>query len=97
MTAPLQSYVDALVRGETVQFRPHGQSMSGRIESGQLITVEPCTAPIVGDVVVCAIRGRIMVHLVKAQRGDCYLIGNNHGRINGWTGKIYGRVTKVEP
>lgn len=29
------------VDGETVQFRPRGNSMKGKIESGQLVTVEP--------------------------------------------------------
>jgi hypothetical protein len=33
-------YIDKLKKGETVQFRPRGNSMSGRIESGQLCTVE---------------------------------------------------------
>ena len=35
------SYIAALKRGETVIFRPHGNSMTGKIESGQLVTVEP--------------------------------------------------------
>ena len=34
-------HIQKLLTGETVSFRPHGQSMSGRIESGQLCTVAP--------------------------------------------------------
>ena len=34
-------YIEKLKIGETVQFRPRGNSMKGKIESGQLITVEP--------------------------------------------------------
>ena len=34
-------YIAKLQAGETVQFRPRGNSMSGKIESGQLCTVEP--------------------------------------------------------
>ena len=41
-------YIPRLQAGETVQFRPRGDSMSGRIESGQLCTVapaDPSTSP----------------------------------------------------
>lgn len=38
------------------------------------------------DIVFCKVRGNFYTHLVKAynpKRG--YLIGNNHGHLNGWT------------
>jgi hypothetical protein len=34
-------YIEQLSRGETVQFRPRGNSMRGKIENGQLVTVAP--------------------------------------------------------
>jgi hypothetical protein len=34
-------YIEQLKAGETVQFRPRGNSMAGRISSGQLCTVVP--------------------------------------------------------
>ena len=34
-------YIEALRKGETVQFRPTGYSMNGKIRSKQLITVSP--------------------------------------------------------
>ena len=34
-------YIAKLKNGETVSFRPRGHSMKGKIESGQLCTVEP--------------------------------------------------------
>jgi hypothetical protein len=34
-------HIARLRAGETVSFRPRGNSMSGKIESGQLCTVEP--------------------------------------------------------
>ena len=34
-------HIARLQDGETVQFRPKGNSMQGKIESGQLCTVEP--------------------------------------------------------
>jgi hypothetical protein len=94
-------YIAALKRGETVQFRPKGSSMTGRIESGQLVTVEPLglRMPEVGEAVLCKVKGKDYVHLVKAEVGGRYQIGNNRGRINGWVGiaGIYGRVTEVAP
>jgi hypothetical protein len=41
-------YIQKLRAGETVSFRPHGQSMTGRIESGQLCTVVPID-PTIGN------------------------------------------------
>ncbi len=32
-------YIEVLQRGEFVKFRPRGNSMSGKIEGGQLVTV----------------------------------------------------------
>lgn len=86
--------------GETVQFRPKGNSMTPRIESGQLCTVAPVSfADIsVGDVLLCKVRGYDYLHLVKAKDGDRVQIGNNHGHVNGWIGPggVFGRLTKVE-
>jgi hypothetical protein len=92
-------YIAKLVAGETVQFRPRGQSMRGRIESGQLCTVTPAPEVLeVGDIVLCKVRGREYLHLVKARQGERYLIGNNRGRINGWVtrGAIHGKCVRVE-
>lgn len=75
--------------------------MSGKIESGQLCTVEPVGSSTldVGDIVLCKVNGRDYLHLIKAIQGDRYQIGNNRGRINGWVGRksIYGRCIRVEP
>jgi hypothetical protein len=93
-------YIARLGRGETVQFRPRGHSMRGKIESGQLITVEPAPARLeVGDVVLCKVRGQEYLHLVKAVQGDRYLIGNNRGKVNGWVSRaaIFGKCVRVEP
>lgn len=94
-------YIDRLKKGETVQFRPRGGSMRGRIESGQLVTVEPVDSATlqVGDVVLCSVHGAQYLHLVKAVQGGQFQIGNNHGGINGWVmGRaIYGKCVGVEP
>jgi hypothetical protein len=101
-------YIAKLRSGQTVQFRPKGNSMSGRIENLQLVTVEPVRAEDlrhedqqivrVGDVVLCKVRGMEYLHLVKAIQDGRFLIGNNRGRTNGWIGPngIFGRVVSVE-
>ncbi len=97
-------YIERLRSGQTVQFRPRGHSMRGRIESGQRVTVAPCEDPDpeVGDAVLCRVHGRCFLHLIKAVQGHGpsrrYLIGNNRGGINGWIPRrsIFGRCVAVE-
>ncbi len=93
--------IERLRSGETVQARPRGNSMAGKIESGQLVTIEPITDASTlraGDIVLCRVHGHEYCHLVKAVSGERFLIGNNRGRTNGWVGAnaIFGKVTKVE-
>ena len=42
-------YIEELQLGNTVQFRPRGNSMEGKISSGQLVTVEPLKFTLVTD------------------------------------------------
>jgi hypothetical protein len=94
-------YIQKLRVGETVSFRPHGQSMTGRIESGQLCTIAPIDPAMldVGDIVLCKVAGSEYLHVVKAIENGRYQVGNNRGFINGWIGpqSIYGKCVKVEP
>lgn len=93
-------YITKLQAGETVSFRPRGQSMKGKIESGQLCTVEPIEPENleVGDIVLCKVKGCEYIHLIKAIKGEQFQIGNNRGGINGWitARSIFGKCTKVE-
>ncbi len=93
-------YIEKLRSGEAVSFRPRGNSMAGKVESGQLCTVEPFdpASLSVGDIVLCKVNGREYLHLVKAVQGQRFQIGNNRGRVNGWVsaGAIFGRCVKVE-
>jgi hypothetical protein len=93
-------YIERLKTGETVSFRPRGNSMSGKIESGQLCTVVPVDSDAieVGDIVLCKVGGAQYLHLVKAIQGKRFQIGNNRGRINGWitANSIYGRLARIE-
>lgn len=97
-----QEYISRLVDGHTIQFRPRGNSMTGKVNDGDLVTVEPVTKDSklkVGDIVLCRVSGREYLHLVKAIGQDGrFQIGNNRGGINGWTTKatIFGRCIAVE-
>src|SRR5436189_5484647 len=93
-------HIEKLRAGQTVSFRPRGNSMQGKIESGQLCTVEPVDPATVkvGDIVLCKVNGKQFLHLVKAIQGKRFQIGNNRGRINGWVGGngIDGKCTNDE-
>jgi SOS-response transcriptional repressor LexA len=94
--------IKELQAGNTVQIRPKGNSMKGRIDSGQLVTIAPCRPEEIsnGDIVLAKVKGRIYLHLVAglsfSRNRHLFLIKNNRGRTNGWTGIVYGKVTKVE-
>lgn len=94
------SYITKLSKGETVQFRPRGGSMKGRVESGQLVTVEPCKAEDLskGDIVLCKVGRSQYLHIVKAIKESRFQISNNIGRINGWIGadSIFGKCIRIE-
>ena len=91
---------EALRRGETVQVRPRGHSMRGKVDDGNLVTLEPCDPSTlsVDDVVLVRVRGTDYLHLIKAINGDRFLIGNNRGGTNGWVGRnaLYGRAIRIE-
>jgi len=75
--------------------------MKGKIESGQLCTIEPISEIAMlkkGDIVLCKVNGNEYLHLIKAIQGPRFQIGNNRGRINGWIGpnSIFGKCVKVE-
>lgn len=91
-------HIESLLKGETVKFRPHGNSMEGKVSSGQLVTVEPQESYAVDDIVLCTVGGTHYLHLIKAIKKEQYQIGNNKGNINGWThkSKVYGKCISIE-
>lgn len=95
------SYISKLQAGETVSFRPRGNSMTPRIQSGQLCTVAPVVAQdlAVGDIVLCKVQGSEYLHLVSALKDGRVQISNNHGRVNGWASpkSVFGRLLRVDP
>src|SRR5262249_11236138 len=92
--------LNALQQGQSVQVRPQGGSMRGRIESGQLVTLTRVNLSeiAVDDVVFVRWRGNYLLHLVKDIQEDRYLIGNNAGKVNGWVegADILAKATAIE-
>jgi len=90
--------VEKLLDGETVISKEPGNSMLPLIKSRQPVKIEPCTWEDVevGDIVYCKVKGHVYTHLVKSKndKNGC-LIGNNKGRINGWTKQVYGKVMEI--
>lgn len=92
--------IEALRSGRTTQIRPRGHSMKGKVNDGDLVTVEPCDPDqlAVGDIVLVRVKGKDYLHLIKAVNQGRFLIGNNRGGTNGWVGRncVYGIATRVE-
>lgn len=92
--------IEALGRKESVRIRPRGNSMAGKVDDGDLVTLEPVDPATLekGDIVLVHVSGKDYLHLVKAIDGKRFQIGNNKGHINGWVGPqaIYGKAVRVE-
>lgn len=86
--------IEQLAQGKNVSYRPRGNSMTPIIYSGDLVTLTPCTLGDVeiGDVVLCKVKGTILLHLCTAKKDGRVLISNNHGHDNGWTSTIFGKM-----
>lgn len=94
-------YILKLQLGETVSFRPRGNSMNPKIKSGQLCEVSPIkdvSLLNVGDIVLCRVKGNQYLHIVSAIDNSVrFQISNNKGFVNGWINKnaIYGKLESV--
>lgn len=72
--------------GRTVVVHPRGNSMRGRIEDGDAVTLAPTTPDevSVGAIVLVRWKGNVLLHRVYAREPTRVQIGNNLGKINGW-------------
>lgn len=90
--------MEQLLEGKTIVSKEGGNSMLPLIKSKQPVRIEPATyeSVEVGDIVYAKVHGNFYTHLVKAKDPlkGCQ-IGNNHGRINGWTKQVYGKIIEV--
>lgn len=93
--------VTELQAGRSVTISPRGNSMTPKIKSGALVTLEPIIDIDLlekDDVVLVTIGGTIYLHLISAVEKERIQISNNHGHVNGWTNKnkVYGRVIDID-
>ena len=90
--------LERLEKGETFITSEKGNSMTPLIMSGQKhkiipIKWEKCS---INNIVYCKVKGKFYTHLIKAidvKKG--VLIGNNKGKINGWTKQVFGKVIEI--
>jgi signal peptidase I len=94
--------LDTLLEKGEVSWKPHGNSMTPRIDSGDQVLLKkvPVKALQVGDIVYAKVKGNYYLHLLSAidEPGDRYQISNNHGYVNGWVAahNIFGACTQVK-
>ena len=90
-----------LRNGETCKVIGIGNSMTPILKSKQAVICEPVVSETElkkKDIVLCKVHGHHYLHLIHAIKNSKeYLIGNNHGHMNGWVSKnqIYGKVIKI--
>ena len=87
----MKHIVEKLKNNEFVSFNPRGNSMTPKIKSGDLVTIQRLTNDDKlklkkGNIVFCKVKSNYYLHLIISVKSDQVLIGNNHGNINGWTG-----------
>ena len=92
----------ALTQGQSVQVRPCGHSMRGRINDGDLVTLAPCRPEelTAGDMVLARARGWLLVlHQILDREPGRLLIGTTAGRPDGWVSpsEVFARVVHVQP
>lgn len=69
---------ERLAEGQQVDLPLRGVSMKPTLREGDVLTLEPCSRPAVGDVVLFRYRGRHLLHRVIAIDGDTFTMqGDN--------------------
>lgn len=99
------SHILQLHANGEVKFRPTDDSMSPRIELGQIVTVRTYEtigkSPEKGDIVLCKIAGDYRLNwiteIVEKMDSTVYRISDNQGKSKGGTTRagIYGCVTVI--
>ena len=91
-----------LEKGE-ITWKPHGNSMAPKIESGDQVVFKKIIdirVVRVGDAVYAKVKGSYYLHLLSAidETKGRYQISNNHGHVNGWVSadNVFGLCVKVK-
>ena len=79
-----------------------GNSMLPLLKSRQPVICEPVTDETElkkKDIVLCKVKRYYYLHLIHGikNNGEQFLIGNNHGHMNGWISRnqVYGKVVEI--
>ena len=90
-----------LREGKFGRIKGIGNSMLPILKSKQDVICIPVTDEVElkkRDIVLCKVRGHYYLHLIHGIRNNNqYLIGNNHGHMNGWVSRnqIYGKCIEI--
>lgn len=94
-----------LVKDKVGKITGIGNSMTPILKSRQPVIVSPVTEDMTfekNDIVFCKVKGNYYLHKICSMRivdndKEQFLIGNNHGHMNGWINKdkVYGKVTLI--
>ena len=97
-----RSTVARLKAGETCWVLGVGNSMTPVLKSKQPVIVEPVTDLTElkkKDIVLAKVKGHYYLHFIHGIRGngETFLIGNNHGHMNGWVSRnqVFGKVVEI--
>lgn len=93
---------EALQNGNICKVIGIGNSMTPILKSKQPVICIPVTDDVElkkKDIVMCKVKGHYYLHLIHSikNNGESFLIGNNHGHMNGWVArnKIFGKVVEI--
>lgn len=93
-------YINKLKLGETVKFRPEGNSMLPIIRSGELCTLAPIHNRVlkINDVVLCQVDQKQYLHLIANIIDNQFQISNASRHINGCISRedIFGILINIE-
>lgn len=98
---------EEMKKGKTGKLIGIGNSMTPILKSRQPVIVSPIKEDTVfekEDILFCKVRGNYYLHKLCSMRvvdgnKEQFLIGNNHGHMNGWINrdKVFGKVTYIIP
>lgn len=91
-----------LKAGETCWVMGIGNSMTPILKSKQPVIIKPVTDEMElkkRDIVLSKVHGHYYLHLIHGIKGNGqeFLIGNNHGHMNGWVSRnnVFGKVVEI--
>jgi len=90
-----------LLEKREVIFKPHGNSMTPKIYSGDKVKVISADSWSyrLGDIVYAKVNGNYYLHLLTGIDAsvDKFQISNNHGHVNGWTNmkNVFGICAEI--